>query len=187
MDRSYLKAWRIFLDKTSNVPKMVEDLLQTNSTALDCFSALRALSATRFAAPELREKLVDAAVTKSRERGSLWHNEGDAVQTTIDLQAAIDGIVGLTSCSYQPKQAQAFVNQISADLLSKQDLLNFRQKVELLSALTTLSARQDSVSDSVVALVEKLVNEVNTVNYQVIVDDLFHSEITQLHQVYVDL
>mgnify|MGYP000930017135 CR=1 FL=1 len=58
MERTYLNAWQTFAKRTENVPETISRLLKNKCTTLeDLFTALRALNACRFQAPELRDKI----------------------------------------------------------------------------------------------------------------------------------
>jgi hypothetical protein len=79
------------------------------------------------------------------------------------------------------------VSQLCGEMIKKQHLLNFRQRIDMLYGLTCLYARDSSVSPNVKALMETLLDEINIIEYQVIVDDLFHAEISPLYEVYTNL
>ena len=58
MERTYLNAWQTFMDRTENVPAVIEKMLSEDRvTCNDLLSALRALNVCRFQAKELRDKI----------------------------------------------------------------------------------------------------------------------------------
>ena len=70
-----------------------------------------------------------------------------------------DGIVGLSMSEYRPQHAHKVVNYMSKQIIEKSDLLNFRQKADLLYGLTSLdSGLLDKHS---ITLIEKLVKDIN--------------------------
>lgn len=68
MDRSYLKGWTTFLEKTENMDEKIRKLfyhqrdVEKNLTVLDCFAGLRALSAARYSAKDLRNEMMETAI-----------------------------------------------------------------------------------------------------------------------------
>jgi len=58
MERTYLNAWKTFMERTENIPSVISKMLSTGPVTLeDLYSALRALNVTRFQATEIRDEI----------------------------------------------------------------------------------------------------------------------------------
>ena len=97
----------------------------------------------------------------------------------------IDGIVGLASSHHKPKNSMKPVNLMANLINKKQDLLNFRQKIDVLYGLTSLDPSQ--FQKSTINLIRNLVTDINKLQFHIIGNDLFYSEMSQLNECYVNL
>ena len=99
MERTYLNAWQTFYDRTAQVPAVMEKMLDEGDVTLnDVLSSFRALNVCRFQARELRDRL--------GERFNKVRNQSS------DLQALVDGIVGIAGCTYKPTNAKGMIKTI---------------------------------------------------------------------------
>ena len=83
---------------------------------IDCFAALRGLSAARFTAEGLRNEIINTSIKIMNRQENLWTDETSGVQIDIDMQGMIDGIVGLATSRVQPVKAYKIVNEYASYL-----------------------------------------------------------------------
>ena len=89
MERSYLNAWTRFSELTKTMIPKIEMLLAKNPNDFNgLVSALRGLSACKYEAQDLRNKLVEMA--------NKVVAANDHKNQTIYTQALVDGLVGLS-------------------------------------------------------------------------------------------
>jgi hypothetical protein len=88
MERTYLKGWRTFMKRTENILPFVEKMVtETDKNDLNGqFRALGALSACKFSAHDLRDKIITNCKSLLE------------TQEVINLNSAIDGLQGLANC-----------------------------------------------------------------------------------------
>ena len=81
-------------------------------------AALRGLSACKFEARKLRDKIVDNAnqILESREH----------LNQRIETQAIVDGLVGLSECSYKPENSSVYIQELAKLLQERMDEMTFR-------------------------------------------------------------
>jgi len=185
MERTYLKAWRTFMDRTRNVPSLIDKMLKKECTRNDLFTSLRALNACRFEAKELRDKISRKFVN-------------GAVQT-CDEQSLVDGAVGLAGCSYKPRHAAEMTEHLLKSLQKRPqhmrtsyrgdrrakviDNLTFAQSTELLKALST----PGFASGEMEVCIRDLLSQLAHINFDMIGNELTFQEFENLYDAYTNL
>ena len=118
------------MQKTEDLIPKIEQLIERDKDDLNGqMSGLRALSACKFEASNLRDKLVNNA------NEILVSKEKLASQKRIYTQAIVDGLVGLSECSYKPINSGMFVRELAKLIAQRVDQMSFREKIEALSGL----------------------------------------------------
>jgi len=57
MERTYLTAWQTFFNRTEQIPETMQNMLKSQCSMQDLYSALRALNACKFEAREVRDTI----------------------------------------------------------------------------------------------------------------------------------
>ena len=100
MERTYLNSWQTFMKGTESAADNIHEMLtdpKIRKDAASLLTALRALNACRFQRKALRQRILDKYRNLSNK-------------SCKDVQALVDGVMGLAGCSFKLKDTESVLN-----------------------------------------------------------------------------
>ena len=104
------------------------------------------------------------------------------------MQAIVDGLVGLSECSYKPENSSTFVSELSKLIQGRIDEMTFRQKLESLHGLTMgTNYLSQEAGDTVRSTIKALVESIDEIVFDITSNELSFEEHKMVFDVYSNL
>ena len=147
MERSYLKAWKIFSQESAKLLPSIKELVEADKGILGCqLQGLTALTACKFDEPELRDQIVQNCL-------NLMENP----KVKVSVQDSLAGLMGLAQSATINDKSKELAQKLSKKILLKH--LSFTEQVDALWALAALQQYESPVMLQLVQLFNKLTFE----------------------------
>jgi uncharacterized membrane-anchored protein YjiN (DUF445 family) len=163
MERSYLTSWRNFSKHSKEIiDEHFDALIAQASNPNDLLAGLRALSDCKLEAKSKRDLITKKLLASLKEN-----------KKQVNAQAAIDGLMGIAGCWYQPKGSKEVVELVIQKLASHKHT-TYQQKVEALNAMAKLASRYQQTIDK--KIFRDMLKQVDSIVYEQLDSDLTYKQ-----------